>query len=227
MKTWVLTGVLALTLAGCAIIHKPPATEPGVANAAAWRARQAKLKDFAIWSLQGRAATGQLLGWTGNLSWRQRGRHFDVRLAGPLGAGGMRATGTLQRVRVRTNKREMVTTHPDALVQKTLGWTFPLKPLRYWVKGLPAPGSYQRISVNAQGRLKSLRQQGWRIAYLDYVMPAGAPTALPRRIVLDNGKTRIRLVIDRWFDIGPQGDTAGATRRTAVAPAVAVIENNR
>lgn len=205
MRTLVLTCVVAIALSGCAIIRKPPPSEPGVANARAWQARKSRLADLKVWSLQGRVATGQLLGWTGNLSWRQRGPHFDVRLAGPLGAGGMRATGTLKRVLIRTDQRQMVTTDPDTLVEKTLGWAFPLKPLRYWAKGVPAPGGYQKISVDAQGRLKSLRQQGWRVAYLDYVTPKNGPP-LPHRIVLDNGRTRIRLVVDRWFDIGKPGN---------------------
>ncbi|MDA3922065.1 MAG: lipoprotein insertase outer membrane protein LolB [Salinisphaera sp.] len=198
--------VLGLLVGGCAIIRKPPTTEPGVVNAAAWQHRQGELAKFKSWSLQGRVATGQLLGWTGNLSWRQRDDQFDVRLAGPLGAGGMRAHGTLAHVTIDTDDgRHFVTNDPDALVERTLGWSFPLKPLRYWALGLPAPGGYKQISVNAKGRLKSVRQQGWRVAYLDYKTPPGAAVALPRRVVLDNGKTRIRLVIDRWFDLPGNG----------------------
>ncbi|MES1956172.1 lipoprotein insertase outer membrane protein LolB [Salinisphaera hydrothermalis] len=197
-------------LGGCAIIHKPAPSEAGVANPAAWKSRQNTLSDFSNWSLQGRVATGQLLGWTGNLSWRERAPKFDVRLAGPLGAGGMRAHGTLNRVVIDTDDgKHFVTTDPDALVKKALGWSFPLQPLSYWAKGLPAPGGYQRISVDSQGRLRSITQDGWTVSYLDYTKPAGAPAPLPRRVVLDNGDTRIRLVVDRWFDLNASGNNAG------------------
>src|SRR5699024_3569506 len=95
----ILSALIVLTLlGGCAIIHKPAEREAGIANATAWKERQAQLHDFSDWSLQGRVATGQLLGWTGNLSWRESAPEFDVRLSGPLGSGGMHARGTLGRV---------------------------------------------------------------------------------------------------------------------------------
>ena len=203
---------MAAVLPGCAIITKPDQRAAGIANGTAWQAHRAELADLTTWSLQGRVATGQLLGWTGNLSWRERGEHFDVRLAGPLGAGGMRAQGTLDQVTIDTDKGEhLVTRQPDVLVERTLGWSFPLAPLRYWARGLPAPGDYARISVDEDGRLQSITQDGWRVSYEAYTTPAGAPTALPRKIVLDNNETRIRLVVDRWFDL------PGATTEKPVA----------
>lgn len=201
MKYFLLCVTLVSVLTGCAVIRQPPEAEPGVADAAAWQAHRETLAALKTWALQGRVATGQLLGWTGNLNWRQNGEDFDVRLSGPMGAGGFRASGTLDRVVIRTGDRRMVTTEPDALVAQTLGWTFPLEPLRYWGRGLPAPGGYDRISVDAQGRLVAIEQDGWKVAFPEYAEPDGAP-ALPERIVLDNGETRIRLVVDRWFDIG-------------------------
>lgn len=210
MKKLVFAVFVIALLGGCAIIHEPAPSEAGVANSKAWQVRQNTLDNFSNWSLQGRVATGQLLGWTGNLSWRERAPKFDVRLAGPLGAGGMRAHGTLDHVVIDTDDgKHFETSDPDALVKKALGWSFPLEPLSYWAKGLPAPGDYERISVDGQGRLRSLTQDGWTVSYLDYSTPAGAPAPLPKRVVLDNGDTRIRLVVDRWFDLNDAGDNAG------------------
>lgn len=188
-------------LAACAIIPKPPEVEAGIDNSAAWQAHQTELKQLQTWSIQGRVATGQLLGWTGDLSWRQQGGHFDVRLSAPLGAGGFRASGTLDEVTVRTKDRTVRTDDPQQLVQRILGFPFPLRTLRYWARGLPAPGDYDSISVNAEGRLIGLRQQGWQLSYLDYEQKDGQP-ALPTRIVLENGETRIRMVVARWFNLG-------------------------
>ncbi|MES1926521.1 lipoprotein insertase outer membrane protein LolB [Salinisphaera sp. T31B1] len=200
MKQFAALALVAFVISGCAIIRKPPEAEPGVVDAVAWLDHKRAVEDFDVWALQGRVATGQLLGWTGNLSWRQNAEHFDVRLSGPLGAGGFRAEGSLEQgVIIHTKDRRMVTTEPDALVERTLGWTFPLEPLRYWARGLPAPGQYQSISVDGEGHLVALDQQGWRLSFPAYSSPEGAP-ALPRRIVLDNGETRIRLVVDRWLD---------------------------
>lgn len=201
MKKFLVSLLVLSVLSGCAIIRKPAETEPGVVNASAWADHKKELADFKIWSLQGRVATGQLLGWTGNLSWRQQSESFDVRLSGPLGAGGFRAMGSLDgTVTIQTKDDRFVTEDPDALVEQTLGWSFPLEPLRFWARGLPAPGDYERISVDEQGRMIALEQGGWALSIPDYAEPDDSP-AVPRRIVLDNGDTRIRLVVDRWFDV--------------------------
>jgi len=193
--------VLCGLLAACAIIPKAPQAEAGIDNPAAWQAHKDKLEQLHTWSIQGRAATGQLLGWTGDLSWRQRGERFNVRLSAPLGAGGFRASGTLDDVTIQTKERTVRTAQPQQLVRRILGFPFPLRTLRYWARGLPAPGGYDSISVNDKGRLIGLQQQGWRLSYLDYEHKQGQP-ALPTRIVLDNGDTRIRMVVARWFNLG-------------------------
>lgn len=187
-------------LSACAIIPEPPEVEAGIDNPTAWAAHKAELATLQTWSIQGRAATGQLLGWVGNLSWRQQGERFNVRLSAPLGGGGFQATGTLDHVVIRTNEDTIRTTEPQQLVRRILGFAFPLRPLRYWARGLPAPGGYESISVNAQGRLVALQQNGWQLSYLAYADKAGQPT-LPTRIVLDNGETRIRMVVARWFNL--------------------------
>ena len=206
---YVLIGALLCgLLAGCAIISKPPQLAAGIDDPAAWQARKQRLNELDTWSVQGRVATGQLLGWTGNLSWRQRGERFDVRLSAPLGAGGFYAYGTLDQVTIRTRERTFETARPERLVRRILGWQFPLQPLRFWAKGLPAPGDYQSISVDAQGRLKRLQQHGWQLSYLKYTR-VGEQPALPKRIVLDNGDTRIRLVVTRWFNLNGEHGASG------------------
>lgn len=144
MKTWhearrgacaVLLAGACLWLAGCAVITEPPHVAPGIDDMSAWHAHRERVAALDQWSIQGRVASGQLLGWTGNLSWRQRGARFDVRLSGPLGAGGFYAFGTLDQVTINTGERHFVTSHPQRLVRRILGWQFPLRPLRYWAKG--------------------------------------------------------------------------------------------
>lgn len=198
IRSFCLAGCV-LALNACAFITTPPATQPGVVDAAAWQARQNALADFDHWSLQGRAATGKILGWSGNLNWQQRGEAFDVRLAGPVGIGGMRAKGTLEQVEVRTEDGSFVTTEPEVLVKEALGWEFPLEGLRFWIVGLPQPDAPARLAVNDAGELVDLQQSGWRLAYTEYQQTQGMN--LPRRIILDNGDNKIRLVVDRWFDI--------------------------
>lgn len=203
MKRAVIVAMVA-ALGGCAIVSPPEPVPSGVKNADAWRQRRAELNDFVHWSLQGRAATGKVLGWTGNLNWRQNGDTFHVRVAGPLGAGGFRADGTLARVKVRTKEETFVTRQPEALVEEILGWRFPLTGLRYWVLGLPEPDKPANLSVDERGLLVGLEQSGWELGFPDYIETDGY--RLPRKIVLHNGDNTINVVIDRWFGLNPDAD---------------------
>lgn len=196
--------VASLCLGGCAIVTIPEPVPPGVKNPAAWREHRAAVRDLQQWSLQGRAASGEVLGWTGNISWRQNGRTFHVRVSGPLGMGGFRADGTLARVTIRTGEKTFVTRQPGVLVEKILGWHFPLTSLRYWVLGLPKPGVPATLSVNERGLLVRLQQSGWTLAYTEYTKVDGY--RLPTRIVLHNDKTTIDVVIDRWFGLVSKSD---------------------
>lgn len=192
-----------LWLGGCAIVTVPEPVPPGIDNPDAWREHRAAVRALEHWSLQGRAASGQVLGWTGNISWRQDGKTFHVRVSGPLGMGGFRADGTLARVKIRTGEQTFVTRQPGELVEEILGWRFPLTGLRYWILGLPEPGVPARLSVNERGLLVQLEQSGWTLGYTEYTTVAGY--RLPSRIVLHNGENTISVVIGRWF-----GLTAGA-----------------
>jgi outer membrane lipoprotein LolB len=187
-----------IALSACALRPPPPAA-PGIADPEAWRERRAALAEFDHWSLQGRAVSGGVLGWSGNLSWRQQGENFDVRLSGPLGVGGFRAKGEPGLVRIYTGDETVYTNDPEALVEEIVGWRFPLTDLRYWAAGLPAPDRPARLAVDDAGLLTGLWQSGWRLAYTEYQRTAGPE--LPKRIVLDNGEDTIKLVIDRWFDL--------------------------
>lgn len=189
-----------MILSACALIRPPPPAAPGIADPEAWQEHRAALAAFDHWSLQGRAATGRVVGWSGNLSWRQQGESFDVRLSGPLGAGGFRAKGEPGLVRIYTADETVYTNDPEALVEEIIGWRFPLTGLRYWAIGLPAPDRAARLTVNDEGLLTNLLQAGWQLAYAEYQTAGGLK--LPRQIVLDNGEDTIKLVIDRWFDLG-------------------------
>lgn len=83
---------------------------------------------------------------------------------------------------------------PEALTAKTLGWTVPLRGLRYWLDGESEPDS--AIARLDDGRL---RQDGWTIRFTppdDAV--AGSP---PKRIDLNYpgppAQIEMRLVVDQ------------------------------
>ena len=57
---------------------------------------------------------------------------------------------------------------PILLLEQTLGLRLPVTGLRYWVRGLPAPGPTALLQTDAAGRLTRLEQNGWVIEYPSY-----------------------------------------------------------
>lgn len=195
--------LVAAALSGCAA-WAPQPTEPGVANAAAWQARQAQLGRLHGWTLRGRAGSGGALGFTGRLRWVQTGEAFVIDVAGPFGAGATRLTGTPNRVEIRNARNTWVTDDPQRLLREVYGWTLPVSGLRHWALGRPIPGVPATPQVDADGRLVALQQSGWTLRYPEYV-DTGAGIALPAKVELetDGGDTRLRLLVESWGDLAP------------------------
>ncbi len=196
-----LLGLAALLafLSGCALV--PPAStpspkvEPVADPQAAWRDRQAALHYIKAWTVPARmAAEGR--GWSGSLWWQQQGEYLDMRVNGPLGVGGVRARGTLSRVEVETGSEKFSTDNPEAVFRERVGWTLPVRGLRWWALGLPDPRAHARTELDSRGRLSRLEQLGWRIDYPEY--QSASSVEVPRRMLLTNGEVSVRVVIDSW-----------------------------
>lgn len=189
-------GVAAASLlAGCALFKGPDL--PQQSPEALWLQRKAALEQIDRFTLQARVASGGAFGMKGDLRWQQNADDsFELRLAGPFGAGAVSIAGSPGLVEVRTREGSQLTTEPERWIRQKLGWTFPVAGLRYWALGLPAPKSPARIELDADGGIKVLEQDGWRLEYAEY-QPAG-PVALPRRFQLVNPEVTIKLVADRW-----------------------------
>lgn len=185
----------SLLLSGC----DPFQPAPGVRDTAAmqaWKARQAQLRNLDQWALSGRAAASGNFGLKGSLRWVQRGDRFTLDVRGPFGIGAARLDGTPQRVVVRSGKQEWITQEPEELLLQEFGWTLPVRALRYWVVGLPAPGPVADFQVDARGRITQLAQADWIVAYADYT--AQPLIELPGQLRAEQGSTTLKLSIDRW-----------------------------
>jgi len=64
------------------------------------------------------------------------------------------------------------------------------------VRGLPAPDSRSRLSLDGASRLARLEQDGWQVNYLAYRDEDGY--ALPERIRLEGRDLQVTLVIKDW-----------------------------
>ncbi len=187
-----LSIALALfALAGCAAV--PPARPP-----ADWDAVKVQRQSLDRWKLNGRAAVSAASeGWSASLDWRQDAARSELRLSGPFGTGALRVTIDGESLDIQTGKGERLAGE-DArvLLEETLGTSLPLKPLRYWLLGVPEPATPALAQLDDQGRLGQLDQAGWHVSYDRYAQFGGS--WLPTRVDVQQSDVKLKLVIDRW-----------------------------
>lgn len=193
MNRLVAAAFAAALLAGCA---GAPLRE---AVPVPWPERRAALQADDDFALTGRVAiSASGAGLNASLRWRQEGDVSHVSLDGPLGVGGAEVEVHGERIDLRTSRGEHLEDGAArAELERRLGFPLPLAALRYWVRGVPAPGeAADEVVDEAHQRLASLAQDGWQVRYADYMGAAAGD--LPRRLSAERGDTRVRLVIDRW-----------------------------
>lgn len=136
-------------------------------------------------------------GWSGKLHWHQQAEGFQIQFNAPLGQGAFRLEGNAGGAEMRTSEGEIFqASDAETLIVQQLGWRFPLSGLRYWVMGVPEPGSRPVLVFDQAGHLVSMQQTHWKIRYPDYVQVN--ELSLPKKVYLDNTDLKVRLVIDRW-----------------------------
>jgi outer membrane lipoprotein LolB len=191
----VLAAALAL-LAGCRTLPPAPLAAPNATERAAIAALDA-------WHATGRVAVraGEQ-GFSASFDWQETAGHGELGVRGPFGAGAVQISRSDERIVI-----ESATAPPlevlapfqalEPELTARLGFPLPLDPLRYWVRGVPAP------DVPVDGGGAEFSQGGWLVSVTEFVPVAGAPGPLPARLVLTRDATRIRVVVDRWRIGGP------------------------
>jgi outer membrane lipoprotein LolB len=173
-------------------VPAPPAAE-----------REARLLALDPWEFRGRVAARSApdRGGQASLDWRQTGDASRIRIRGPFGAGAYQIDWDPLQVTVTTRDGEVALDElgPDAaerFLARELGWSVPVRSARYWVRGLADPAANAAPLLDELGRLAQLTQSGWQIRYEEYALKDSL--WLPRRLVMEGGPARVRLVIDTW-----------------------------
>jgi outer membrane lipoprotein LolB len=184
---------LLVVLACCAALTSCMTTRPALAPAP-WDRRSADLQHANEWQLDGRAAVAVgTQGWQASLNWRQYGVATDVHLAGPLGVGALVLKQTPEGLSLNGAPPS------DAVLgqlQERLGFELPLDTLRYWLLGVPDPGTAFDMARNDQDRARQLTQAGWTVNFDSYMAVNG--DWLPSRVVLSREGVRVRIAVDHW-----------------------------
>jgi outer membrane lipoprotein LolB len=151
------------------------------------------------WSLAGRVALSTPEeGFNASIYWTQSDQRYSLRIVAPLGQGSYGLDGGPERVVMRTpDRRTLTAKDPEGLIRAELGWTLPVLGLRYWVRGIPEPGTpITALTLDDRGRMTALQQSGWRIDVMGYGSESGLD--LPSRLFLETDRFRVRIAVGRW-----------------------------
>ena len=202
MKGLIIAVFVVAIIGGCV----SPRDRIGEALEVEWLERRDLLRQLDDWRMEGRIAlrTGRD-GYNGTLSWEQMDDLLDFRFRGPFGFGGFRIHGDLDRLRIKTTSgEELLLTDPEAEMRDRFGWSLPVYSMRFWIVGVSDPGMTAEETVDDEGMLLELSQNGWDVSFDGYRVEDGL--LLPKKIVMESGEVRIRVVADRWRIALPDSD---------------------
>lgn len=163
-----------------------------------WLERRDMLRDIEEFRMEGRLAlnTGRR-GYSGTVSWEQNDDIVDFRFRGPFGFGGFRIHGDPAQLRVKTTAGdEFLLRDPEQEMTERFGWSLPVHSMRYWILGVSDPGLPASEVPDQEGLLERMEQAGWTVTYETYGDIQGL--LLPRRLDMERGDVRIRVMSDRW-----------------------------
>jgi outer membrane lipoprotein LolB len=187
---------IALFLSGCATQMEPPIDHP-VYKVKSWHLRKINLSEKKRWNIQGSVSvTSNGKTQIGTFNWKQFDGRYAINIYGPLNLGSIGIAGQPGQVTLYKATGAHRAATPEALMAQQLGWYLPISNMFYWVKGLPAPLQTGKQVRDNYGHLILLQQQGWVIRFQSYESQKGAD--LPRKILMDNQKLHVKLVITHW-----------------------------
>lgn len=190
--------VLTSLLTGCISLQAPKPSTSFQAQTSA--ERNLALKQIQCWTLRGALSISSAQGsQIAHYTWSQKNQsQWRIKLASSLNVYQVQ----LQRqgnhyTLISDPQHSLHASSPEALMQQTLGYSLPVAPLGYWIRGLAAPGNHQ-AQWDEYGHLKQLKQQGWTVSFLNYAHQGKVD--LPHLIQLQHQKQQIRLklVIKQW-----------------------------
>lgn len=197
----------AVVLASCRTAP-PRTTVLGPGADASWSEQRAALADFDRYALNGRvavAANGQ--GFSASLRYQQIAERIEMSLDGPLGIGGVRVNADGDHLAIATSRGERLdgSAARDEL-ERRLGFELPLREMRWWLLGVPAPGE-ALVNASDNGEIRDFTQAGWHVSIHSRV--AGLGFSLPQRLTVERlgeggesgegaNRARLKLLVERW-----------------------------
>lgn len=154
------------------------------------------------YQLAGRVSVAQgENGYFGSLQWKRNSDKHEIEILSPLGQIIARLYKNNGIYTLTTDdQRVFQSQDSEQLMRDALGFALPVSGLEHWVLGRASPNTKYDAQKSADGRIETLLQEGWNIAYAEYIQPANAAegVAVPRKITLRRADLTIKLVMDSW-----------------------------
>ncbi len=136
---------------------------------------------------------------SGNIRWQHTPIDDEISLFSPLGQTIAVINNNAQGAYLTTaEKKNYRATNVESLTAEVLGWRLPLSGLQYWILGKHAPATASAKDLDQNGQVVAIRQDGWRITYIDYFAMENSQVVRPRIVELNYRDLKIRLVVDNW-----------------------------
>ena len=134
-------------------------------------------------------------GHSGSLRWLHASPDHEITVYSPIGTTVAKIVQNGEGAKLTTSDNETYqATDADKLMERVMGWSFPLNCMQYWVLGRISPEGQAEEERGPNNRLMHLKQQDWDIQYADYRPLANIE--LPYRIVMKRADFTIRFVVD-------------------------------
>lgn len=196
-KSLYLWCAAALYLSSCALIT-PTSPEAPATPLSVHQKHIATLANIQQFSLKGRlGVVTNPNGFSGSIDWQHKNTNDNVEVFSPLGGKVASITKTPLEVKLTTQDGRILKAHDaETLTETTLGWRLPLSGLSDWALGKPTKNKIDASTWDENGRLITLKQDGWDISYENYTENSGY--FLPGKIVLKSEKVNLKLLIEQW-----------------------------
>ena len=129
--------------------------------------------------------------------WQHEHQTDRIRLSGPLGIHATTLTVKPQSATLqRTHHATLTAKSVDQLIYSKQDWPLPIQAMRYWIRGLLAPGLHTNWQRDTQGHNTAVTQQQWRVHWLQYRYVGGY--RLPKLMTLQRDQIQLRLSCNDW-----------------------------
>ncbi len=194
---WLKLCGIALSLSACSLIPRQDDKAP---EAYRWAQTFGQLEAQTQWRLFGKIGirTADESMSAAINEWTQRDDMYDLHLSSTfLGLGAARLQGNQHFVVLEeSGSAPLSSDQPDALIAHSLGFPLPMANLKYWLKGIPAPGTFRITARTPSGLPSEMEQFGWHLTFSKHHDLEGLP--LPGKIKLQREDVRIILAIKEW-----------------------------